>query len=104
LDGSGGTRHFELARHLIRSGNRVTVITSKLNYLTAKRTTSRSVATDSDEPTILYADTLNSGHKGFVWRVIAFLGFMLTSTLTAFRVREVDLVMGTSPPIFQGFS
>jgi glycosyltransferase involved in cell wall biosynthesis len=36
--------------------------------------------------------------------VISFLSFMLSSFAAGLRVGPVDLVWGTSPPIFQGFS
>ena len=37
-------------------------------------------------------------------RVFSFLSFMFSSFLAGLSVREVDLVWGTSPPIFQGVS
>ena len=43
-------------------------------------------------------------HKSFVWRVISFVVFMFTSILAGLRAGPVDLVMGTSPPIFQAVS
>lgn len=105
LNDTGGTRHFEFAKHLIRSGSKVTVVTSGMNYLTAKKASYHDKATAaSSEPTIVCAPTLNLWHKSFAGRVIAFLSFMISSTVTALRMSKVDLVMGTSPPIFQAFS
>jgi glycosyltransferase involved in cell wall biosynthesis len=43
-------------------------------------------------------------HRSYVWRTISFLSFMFSSVWTALRVRDVDLVMGTTPPIFQAVS
>ena len=34
---AGGTRHVELARHLVRAGHRVTVVASPVSYLTGRR-------------------------------------------------------------------
>ena len=34
----------------------------------------------------------------------SFFGFMVTSFIAGLGVRNVDLVWGTSPPIFQGFT
>jgi glycosyltransferase involved in cell wall biosynthesis len=48
--------------------------------------------------------TYPSLHHSFVWRVISFLSFMFTSVWAGLRSGPVDLVMGTSPPIFQGVS
>jgi glycosyltransferase involved in cell wall biosynthesis len=41
-------------------------------------------------------------HKSFFHRVLAFFSFMLSSFWIGLGVRNVDLVWGTSPPIFQG--
>jgi glycosyltransferase involved in cell wall biosynthesis len=41
-------------------------------------------------------------HRSFVHRVLSFFSFMVTSFLAGLRVSKVDLVWGTSPPIFQG--
>jgi glycosyltransferase involved in cell wall biosynthesis len=41
-------------------------------------------------------------HRSFVHRVFSFLSFMFASFWAGLRVRGVDVVWGTSPPIFQG--
>jgi glycosyltransferase involved in cell wall biosynthesis len=51
---------------------------------------------------ILRATVYSAHHKSFVHRVMAFFTFMLSSFWLGLRVRNVDLVWGTSPPIFQG--
>lgn len=43
-------------------------------------------------------------HRSYVWRIVAFFSFMFSSILTALRVKDVDLVLGTTPPIFQAVS
>ena len=43
-------------------------------------------------------------HRSFVHRVFNFLSFMLSSFWVGLRVKDVDLVWGTSPPIFQGIT
>jgi len=43
-------------------------------------------------------------HRSYVWRIVSFLSFMFSSIWTSLQVRDVDLVMGTSPPIFQAVS
>lgn len=35
-DEAGSTRHFELARYLVKKGNKVTIIASVVSYLTGK--------------------------------------------------------------------
>jgi glycosyltransferase involved in cell wall biosynthesis len=98
----GGTRHHELARYLVAQGHRVTVIASPVSYLTGGKA-SVSPPPQDGEPglTILRPYTYPALHRSFVHRVFSFLSFMLTSFLAGLRVREVDLVWGTSPPIFQ---
>jgi glycosyltransferase involved in cell wall biosynthesis len=106
LDEPGGTRHHELARHLVQRGHRVTIIASPVSYLTGKTRSGRSrwVERQSDGPniTILRTYTYPALHRSFVHRIFSFLSFMVSSFLLGLGVRSVDLVWGTSPPIFQG--
>lgn len=109
LDEPGGTRHHELARYLAERGHHVTVIASPVSYLTGAVTTQSDVPADkvAQDPseagvTILRATTYTALHRSFVHRVISFFSFMVSSFLVGLRVRQVDLVWGTSPPIFQG--
>ncbi len=100
IDEAGGTRHHELVRVLAGAGHRVTVIASPISYLTGLAGSGGV----EKEPgiTILRASTYAALHKSFVHRAIAFFSFMFSSFWLGLRVREVDLVWGTSPPIFQG--
>lgn len=106
LDEPGGTRHHELARFLVQKGHRVTVIASPVSYLTGTSLGSPSRAGRETEGgvTILRAYTYTALHKSFVHRVFAFLSFMLSSFFVGLGVRGVDVVWGTSPPIFQGLT
>ena len=103
----GGTRHHELARYLLSQGHQVTVIASPVSYLTGKSTTKarwREIQIDDLGVRIIKAWTLPALHRSFVWRVLAFLSFMLSSFFIGLSVRQVDLLWGTSPPIFQGIT
>lgn len=106
LDEAGGTRHYELASFLARRGHRVTVIASPISYLTGKARAGRVRWKEQQEPepgvTILRTYTYAAYHKSFVHRVLSFFSFMVSSFLVGLSVRKVDLVWGTSPPIFQG--
>lgn len=123
----GGTRHYELAARLARAGQRVTVIASRTNYMTGGPSWGDGPATavprgasESAQP----AGPLPSGGKGpgadgreamavlrvwaprrgdhrFLERLWGFLAFVWTSFSAALRVRGVDLVWGTTPPLFQ---
>ncbi len=108
VDEPGGTRHHELARFLSGQGHRVTVIASSVSYLTGGtgRAASREPSPGSEDKnvTILRAYTYRALHKSFVHRVIAFFSFMISSFFLGLKVKKVDLVWGTSPPIFQGWT
>ncbi|MDM8553322.1 glycosyltransferase family 4 protein [Desulfococcaceae bacterium HSG7] len=100
----GGTRHYELARCMVKQGHKVTIIASNLSYLTGQRTTLQSNLISQefmDGIQVLRVYTYPSLHRSFVWRVVSFFSFMFSSIFAAMRVKNIDLVMGTSPPIFQ---
>jgi glycosyltransferase involved in cell wall biosynthesis len=106
-DEPGGTRHYELACHLVQTGHQCTIIASDLSYLTGHRTlTQQGLITQQDIQGIrvLRAYTYPTMHRSFVWRVISFLSFMLTAVWAALQAGPVDLIVGTSPPIFQAVS
>jgi len=101
LNEPGGTRHHELARYLAACGHRVTIIASPVSYLTGSAMPS-ALPQEENGLRILRAYTYPAWHKSFVHRVFAFLSFMVSSFVLGLGVRRVDLVWGTSPPIFQG--
>jgi len=102
LDEAGGTRHHELARYLRQRGHQVTIIASPVSYLTGTgdRRHPRKLVDDLGV-TILRSFTLPVLHRSFIWRVFSFISFMITSFMNGLFVRRVDLVWGTTPPIFQ---
>ena len=105
LDDPGGTRHHELARHLVDFGHQVTIIASPVSYLTGTakaRIRWKDRQVDERGVEIIRAYTLPALHRSFVWRVFSFLSFMVSSFLIGLSVKKVDLVWGTTPPIFQG--
>lgn len=107
IDEAGGTRHHELALHLAQRGHRVTIIASPVSYLTGKRSEASvetGTASENEGIKILRTYTYSALHRSFVHRVISFLSFMLSSFWAGLKIREVDLVWGTSPPIFQGIT
>jgi hypothetical protein len=102
LDEPGGTRHHELARFLVEKGHRVTILASPVSYLTGKaRSGAPSEPEDSAGLTIRRVYTYPALHRSFAHRVISFLSFMLSAFIAGLRVPDVDVVWGTSPPIFQ---
>lgn len=108
LDEAGGTRHMELARLLVRRGHQVTIIASPISYLSGKTRTDK-MFWDQIEPsdpgiTIHRTYTYPALHRSFFHRILSFLSFMVSSFSAAMKVKKVDLVWGTSPPIFQGIT
>ena len=106
LDEPGGTRHHEMARYLAGRGHRLTVIASPVSYLTGLPRGQRIpwVERQENEPgvTVLRAYTYPALHRSFVHRVFSFFSFMASSFFIGLGIKDVDLVWGTSPPIFQG--
>lgn len=106
LDEPGGTRHHELARFFADHGHRVTIITSPISYLTGKAFKSKipwvEKQTDGEHITILRTYAYPALHRSFAHRVVNFFSFMVSSFLVGLKSKNVDVVWGTSPPIFQG--
>lgn len=113
VDEPGGTRHHELARYLAAKGHRITVIASQVSYLTGTNRSNKAnqlhlqTGAEKDHQgkiDIRRVYTYPALHRSFVHRLIAFITFMHASFLAGLRVRGVDIVWGTSPPIFQGIT
>ncbi|HVG20861.1 MAG TPA: glycosyltransferase family 4 protein [Blastocatellia bacterium] len=100
----GGTRHFELARRAVERGHRFTVVASDISYITASRTGSVKADEMIEGIRVLRAFTHRSLHGGFIGRLFSFISFAASSIVKALGAGKVDLVMGTSPPIFQAAS
>ncbi len=107
LSEPGGTRHHEMARHLTKIGGRVTVLTGQVSYLTgrgAQRSAWLRREIDDVGVAILRCWSYQTWHRSFLHRIFSFLSFMFSSFFIGVRIREVDLVWGTSPPIFQALT
>jgi glycosyltransferase involved in cell wall biosynthesis len=106
LDEAGGTRHYEIASHLIQKGHSITIITSPISYLTGQKKSNADKNNESpaEDLRILRTYAYPALHKSFFFRTINFLSFMLSSFFKGLQVKNVDLVWGTSPPIFQSVS
>ena len=105
LEEPGGTRHFEFARMLVQRGHTVTVIASPVSYITGARVDTAAESGNTSAQAglrILRASVYAAHHRSFFHRSLAFFSFMLSSFWIGLRVPRVDLVWGTSPPIFQG--
>ncbi|MDX9851006.1 MAG: glycosyltransferase family 4 protein [Anaerolineaceae bacterium] len=106
-DEPGHTRHYEMAKYLQNIGDELVIVASDLNYQTGQRTvdhkglvTEQVIAGVRVLRTYIYPAI----HRSYFWRILSFFSFMFSSIIAAMRVRDVDIIMGTSPPIFQAFS
>jgi len=113
LNEPGGTRHHEFARLLSSCGHQVTVIASPVSYITGNKALtppspppfSQKMGGDKGGGRgvrVLRASVYSAHHKSFVHRIFAFISFMASSFWLGLGVKNVDVVWGTSPPIFQG--
>jgi glycosyltransferase involved in cell wall biosynthesis len=103
----GHTRHFEMAKFLHLHGHELTIVASDLNYQTGRRTAARRgmfAEQVIDGVRILRTYIYPALHRSYVWRVMSFFSFMFSSVWTALQIKDVDLVMGTTPPTFQAVS
>ncbi|MEW5724504.1 MAG: sugar transferase [Thermodesulfobacteriota bacterium] len=103
----GGTRHFELARACVALGHWFTIVASPLSYLTGRRWPVQAASggiEEYDGVHVRRAWAHPSLHRGFFWRLFSFLSFMVSAVVESLRAGPADLVMGTSPPLFQAFS
>jgi glycosyltransferase involved in cell wall biosynthesis len=99
----GGTRHHELARWLARQGHRVTILAGQVSYLTGEAEAATPAEwTDDAGVHIRRCATYRAWHRSFFHRVLSFLSFMISSFAAGMQTHNVDVVWGTTPPLFQG--
>jgi glycosyltransferase involved in cell wall biosynthesis len=101
---AGGSRHFELFQYCVKKNCSFTVITSRISYLTGIDKTTSFIRGSNNPISVIYAYSPSALHHSFFWRIICFIVFMLSSIYNAIKVKNVDIVMGTTPPIFQAMS
>ncbi len=108
IDEPGGTRHHEIAQYLTKQGHEVTIIASNISYLTGKSKLETDPWREKNETdpgiSIIRAYTYPALHRSFVHRVFSFLSFMISSFFIGLKIKDIDLMWGTSPPIFQSLT
>lgn len=103
----GHTRHFELAQALLKNGHEMVIVASNLNYQTGfpiDPTKKNIYIQNLAGVTVFRIPIYSAIHQSYFSRIHSFLSFMFRSIGTAIRIRDVDLVMGTTPPLFQALS
>lgn len=101
---AGATRHHEMALQMGRKGDRVTIIAGTASYLTGREAGSMGRRATTENVRILRPQAYASWHRSFFHRVLSFFSFMIASFAKGVRVQGVDVVWGTSPPLFQAVS
>jgi len=106
-DEPGHTRHFEMAQYLRGQGHELVIVASDLNYQTGQRTVERhGLFTEQmiDGVRVLRSYIYPTLHRSYFWRIVSFFSFMFSSVWAALSVKDADLIMGTTPQIFQAVS
>ena len=99
---AGGTRHYEFGRHLVRAGHTVTVLAGTRSYLDDTEFTAGKKEILEPGFEVIRCRVSGSVHRSFISRTLGFFSFMISSFWQGLKVRKVDVVYGTSPPLFQG--
>ena len=104
----GGTRHYNLARELIRSGHDVTVIASNLNHATGMRincANGKLCTFDKfgEVPFLLLRVPAYRSKMTRLWNMFVF-AFEVWSGLGSQRMRKPDIVIGSSVTLLAAFA
>ena len=105
---AGSTRHFELAKYLVKKGNKITIIGSKVSYLSGEveekykgKFLFKEVI---EEIEIVRVWAYSKIHKSYVRRFLSYISFMLSSIYAGLKTSKVDIIIACSPQIFTGIS
>ena len=98
------SRTHEHCRQWVSSGHRVTVITCAPNFPTGRvfegwRNKIWQQST-MDGIRVIRVWSFITANEGFMRRVLDYVSYMCTATLASLFVRQVDVVVGTSPQFF----
>lgn len=95
-EGTGGTRSYEFARHLVGAGHEVTMVTA------ARGPTPRRLRVEGIDVVEVrggYADYMKATARGNASRMAGLGGFALSATAAGVRTRRPDVVFATSPAL-----
>ena len=100
-EGTGGTRSYEFARHLVASGHEVTMVTAASSGnsgggLTSEREVDGIRVVEARGG---YGDYVSATAMGYGRRAAAFGRFAAAATVAARRPPRPDVVFATSPPL-----
>jgi glycosyltransferase involved in cell wall biosynthesis len=100
------SRTYENAKRWVRAGHEVTVLTCHPSHpggvVYPGYKNSVHAWEEIDGIRVLRVGTYLSANKGFVRRTANYVSFMVSAVLQCWRVKNVDLVVSTSPQFFCG--
>jgi glycosyltransferase involved in cell wall biosynthesis len=100
------SRTYENAKRWVRAGHKVTVLTCHPSHpggiIYPGHRNSVHAWEEIDGIQVLRVGTYLSANKGFVRRTANYVSFMLSAILQCWRVKDVDIVVSTSPQFFCG--
>ena len=98
------SRTFEHCREWVKAGYQVTIVTGVPNFPKGKvfdgyrnKLWQRETVAGIQ---VIRVWTYITANEGFILRIIDYLSFMLSSFIASFFIRNIDLVVGTSPQFF----
>lgn len=102
------SRTYENTRRWVRSGYNVTVVTCAPNHpngvLYPGYKNLWSQRDEKDGIKILRVKTYLSANRGFFKRTLNYISFMISATVQCYKVKNVDIVVATSPQFFCGLA
>ncbi len=98
------SRTFEHCREWVKAGHKVTVITCAPNFPNGRvyegYRNSLWQSEQMDGIAVIRVWSYITRNEGFAKRILDYLSFMITSTIAALFVRNVDVIVATSPQFF----
>jgi glycosyltransferase involved in cell wall biosynthesis len=96
-EGVGGTRSYEFARHLVRSGHEVCMLSAAPAEGAALRGSVDGI--DVVQVRAGYQNYMDATKVSYRGRLAGFVRFALAATAAALRVARPDVIYATSPPL-----
>jgi len=100
-DGAQGTRSYEFAKHLVKEGHEVTMLTGD-SALQSLEPTEEGIFTRRyliDGIHVIAVHNSYSNYMSFFRRVLSFFSFVLLSTIICLTLKKQDIVLATSTPL-----
>jgi glycosyltransferase involved in cell wall biosynthesis len=103
-EGTGGTRSYEFARHLVKSGHKVTMLAgaAHLRHVPAVENGGMVVRTKIDGIDVISIRVGYSNYMGYEKRLLSFVKFMVCSTWASLWLKDIDVVYASSTPLTVG--